>query len=295
MRHGSATKLILALVLACVPATADHPRAQHLGSVRWQIDRPWFGGFSGIDVSRDGTHMTVVSDIAILLRARIERQNGTISAIRAGQPKPLKSANGKRLRGKLADSEGLAIAPDGTIYVSFEGVARVARYDHPDSKSQDLPRPAAFRQLPRNGALEALAIDGKGRLYTMPETGRDSNGQIPVFRWNGRKWSVPFTLPPRGRFVPVGADFGPDGRLYILERGFNPPFGFRSRLRRWTITTGGPMNEETLLETATGTHDNLESVAIWRDTRGRLRATMVSDDNFFFLQRTELVEYALPD
>ena len=65
--------------------------------------------------------------------------------------------------------------------------------------------------------------------------------------------------------------------------------------RRWTITADGPMNEESLLETATGTHDNLEGVAIWRDNQGRLRATMVSDDNFFALQRTELVEYALPD
>ena len=239
--------------------------------------------------------MTVISDDAILLRARIERPDGSISAIHADQPQRLKSETGERLRRRLSDSEGLAIAQDGTIYVSFEGVARVARYDRPDSPAQVLARPEDFRRLPHNGALEALAIDSAGRLYTMPESGRDRDGQIPVFRWDGRAWSVPFTLPPRGRFLPVGADFGPDGRLYVLERRFNPPFGFRSRLRRWTITANGPGNEEILLETATGTHDNLEGVAIWRDQAGRLRATMVSDDNFFFLQRTELVEYALPD
>ncbi len=295
MRHGPAAKLILALIVTCLPAAADHPRAQHLGSVRWQIDSPWFGGFSGIDMSRDGTHMTVVSDTAILLRARLERRDGAITAIVADKPVHLKSAVGKKLRGKFADSEGLAIARDGTIHVSFEGVARVARYDRPDSRAEVLPRPAAFRQLPHNGALEALAIDAAGHLYTLPESGRDRDGAIPVFRWNGRAWSVPFTLPPRGRFLPVGADFGPDGRLYVLERAFNPPFGFRARLRRWTITPRGPTNEETLLQTATGTHDNLEGVAIWRDDAGRLRATMVSDDNFFALQRTELVEYALPD
>lgn len=239
--------------------------------------------------------MTVVSDIGMLMRAKVDRKGDLISAIHPEIRLRLKSQSGAKVKKRLADAEGIAVAKDGTIYVSFENVARVSRYDRPNSKAKDLPRPVAFRQFPKNGALEALAIDDAGHLYTMPESWRDSDGQIPVFRWDGAEWSIPFTLPPRGRFLPVGADFGPDGRLYVLERGFNPPFGFRSRLRRWTITADGPMNEESLLETATGTHDNLEGVAIWRDNQGRLRATMVSDDNFFALQRTELVEYALPD
>lgn len=295
MRFRSAAKLILVFALVCVPAAAGHPAGVHLHSARWQIDEPWFGGWSGIDISADGTDMTVLSDEGVLLRTRITREDGRIAAIATSEPAHLKSAAGKRLKGAGADSEGLAIAGDGTIYVSFEGRTRVARYDRPDSKAHVLPRPAAFRKMPANGSLESLAIDDRGRLYTMPEEWRDDSGAIPVFRWDGKEWSVPFTLPPRGRFVPVGADFGPDGRLYVLERAFNPPLGFQSRLRRWRIDGDRPHDEETLLETATGTHDNLEGVAIWRDDRGRLRATMVSDDNFFFLQRTELVEYQLPD
>jgi len=43
------------------------------------------------------------------------------------------------------------------------------------------------------------------------------------------------------------------------------------------------------------THDNLEGVSVWRDADGALRATLVSDDNFRFLQQTEIVEYLLPD
>jgi hypothetical protein len=45
---------------------------------------------------------------------------------------------------------------------------------------------------------------------------------------------------------------------------------------------------------ATGTHDNLEGLDVWADAEG-LRATMISDDNFRFFQRTEIVDYRLPD
>ena len=97
-----------------------------------------------------------------------------------------------------------------------------------------------------------------------------------------------------GGFLPVSADIGPDGRFYLLERNFGL-FGFRSRLRRWELTEKGPVGEQTLLQTSSGRHDNLEGLSVWRDHSGSLRATMISDDNFRSLQRTELVEYALPD
>ena len=83
---------------------------------------------------------------------------------------------------------------------------------------------------------------------------------------------------------------GPDGRLYVLERDFTG-LGFRSRLRRLNIDGSG---EEILLTTATGTHDNLEGLDVWADAEG-LRATMISDDNRYFFQETQFVDYRLPD
>ena len=35
-------------------------------------------------------------------------------------------------------------------------------------------------------------------------------------------------------------------------------------------------------------------IAVWEDGQG-IRITMISDDNFLFLQRTELVEYRIRD
>ena len=76
----------------------------------------------------------------------------------------------------------------------------------------------------------------------------------------------------------------------LLERDFTG-LGFRSRLRRVNPDGSG---EETLLTTSTGTHDNLEGLDVWADGEG-LRATMISDDNRYFFQETQFVDYRLPD
>lgn len=305
MRFSSAIKLILGLfpaatlaIAACAAnspvATTDTDTAAYLGSYTWRMDASWFGGFSGLAIGPDGTSMTVISDSATLATAQINRIDGQIAAIKTKSVDHLRSSTGVALEGKVNDSEGLAIAPDGSFYVSFEGIARVVHHLKANSRAQVLPRPKEFRSLPINKALEALAIDDRGRLYTLPERALNNDGQIPVWRWNGKSWSNPFTLPSPDSFLPVSADIGPDGRFYLLERDFGL-FGFRSRLRRWTLTAQGPTQEQTLLQTSSGNHDNLEGLSVWRDQAGTLRATMISDDNFQSLQRTELVEYALPD
>ena len=51
----------------------------------------------------------------------------------------------------------------------------------------------------------------------------------------------------------------------------------------------------TLLRTRFGALDNMESLAAWRDPQGRIRVTLLSDDNFFPLQRTMFAEYILDE
>ena len=92
----------------------------------------------------------------------------------------------------------------------------------------------------------------------------------------------------------MGADFGPDGWFYLLERDFRGILGFAARVRRMKLTENGPTDEEILLTTRPLQYDNLEGISVWQDGRG-IRLTMISDDNFLFVQRTELVEYRLRD
>ncbi len=294
MHRCFAVQLIATLLLTGSVWAVEVKTATLSNSYAWRHTADWFGGFSALHISEDGRRMVALSDRSVLVTAQVEREGAKITGIEILDHWPVLSSTGRALPGYTGDSEGIAVNPDGGYYISFEGVHRVAHYSGRDSKARILMRPKAFEGLNGNGSFEALAIDDQGRLYTLTEKNRTADGDIPVYRWEDRGWSTPFVLPQRGRFLPVAADFGPDGRLYVLERSLSL-IGFRSRLRRWQIEGDDPRAEEILFETGTGTHDNLEGLSIWRDAQGLLRATMISDDNFLALQRTELVEYLLPD
>ncbi|MCF6232573.1 MAG: esterase-like activity of phytase family protein [Rhodobacteraceae bacterium] len=312
MYRRSSVQVTLALVLTCLVGTAladDKAQAQdmaqdlaqnpgqnparYLSSFPWVMDKPWFGGWSGIEISPDGSTMTAITDRGRLIRARIRRDKSRITGISPRKWWRLKSSSGRFLTRWVIDSEGLALGSNGVVHISFEGVTRVARYHPPGASAMTLSGHKAFKTFPKNKSLEALAIDGRNRLFAIPEQLSKSD-EIRVYVVQNGIWSVAFTLPGGNGFLPVGADFDPDGRLYLLERGWSV-FGFRTRVRRWEIVSDRPQNEQLLILTGTGTHDNLEGLAVWRDKQRRTRLTMISDDNFLSLQRTEIVEYAVSE
>lgn len=267
-----------------------------LGELRWTMPDPRFGGFSGIEVSADGSGFLAITDRGGFTRARLTRDDsGRITAIAADSIQLLKGQGTEPLKMFRSDSEGLAVGNDGRVYISLEGVTRVLRYDPIDGSAKNLPIAEGFRHMQMNSSLEALAIDADDVIYTVPERSGREDRPFPVFRFRDGVWDSALAIPRSGSFLPVGADIGPDGRFYLLERQFRGWSGFSSRLRRFHISASGFTNEQTVLETPVGMHDNLESVSIWRDQENRLRATMIADDNFIALQNTEVVEYFLPD
>ena len=267
-----------------------------ISSFHWQSDAPEFGGFSAIASDADGMGFVTVTDKGLSLSARILRNKaGRIAQIIANPLQRLHSKDGRPFGPYASDAEGLAIAADGTAYVSFERVSRVARYNTLGGQSLPVPKHPAFKSMRENESLEALAIDSAGTLYTLPERPKGRAQSFPVYRFKNGVWDQPFSLPRRGLFLAVDAAFGPDGRFYLLERQFYGLSGFASRVRRFVIGPDGPEAEETLLQSAPGQHDNLEGLSVWRDAAGSLRLIMISDDNLFFLQRTEIVEYTVPD
>jgi len=156
-----------------------------------------------------------------------------------------------------------------------------------------LPRHPDFKKMQNNSSLEALAIGPDGAFYTIPERSGGLETPFPVYRYSNGAWTKPFVIPRRGPYLVVGADFGPDGRFYLLERAFNSIFGFQTRVRRFSVEGKRISNEEILVESPSGRHDNLEGLAVWQDGAGDIRLTMISDDNFRILQSTEFVEYRL--
>ncbi len=236
------------------------------------------GGLSAIEVEPGGTPALVLSDRGTGHRFDI---------IRTGDTGRIANLETIRLPYPDRDTEGLAKSQSGTFY-SYEDPGRVSR-----SNGEPLPSHPDFARYDENGSLEALAAAPDGTLYTLPERSSARHEPFPIYRFRGGSWDIIALLPRRGPFQPTGADIGPDGLLYILERAFTA-LGFRSRIRR--LDPERPdAGAKTLITTPLGLHDNLEGISVWRSDTGATCLTLVSDDNFLSIQTSELVEYALTE
>lgn len=303
--------------VAKIPTTAPH--LELVGSFNWrQSEDPRFGGLSGLEVYDSGRKFVALSDRPALFHGIFQRKGGRITGVRSTPAERITSDLGAfidELGG--TDTEGLAMADDGRLYVSIEGF-HVVNFLESGALTINWVAPGSeFATLPANSGLEAVTLDPDGRVIAIPELD-EGKDPFPVFRLAGHPvprpdmpgatqvsaarppdpdadWSQPYTLRRDGDFVPVGADTGPDGRLYLLERKAFGLFPFSSRVRSFAFTPDGLTDEHLLLHTHYFTHDNLEGLSVWQDESGDIRVTMISDDNFNPLQRTEFVEYRLRD
>ena len=264
---------------------------QFLSAHGFSASNAEFGGFSSIHVYEGGRDFLATSDKGQFLTGTIQRNNGKITGVNRLQMSPIRDTEGVALTGRAIDAEGLAVRDDGRVFVSFEAYHRVWTYSSIFSEAAWLPRHPAFKTLQDNSSLEALAIDKNGWLYTLPERSGEWERPFPVYRYKNGEWDASLSVPRRGKHLVVGADFGPDGKFYLLERLYQPLVGFSTKVRRFDLTATGFSGEETLLETPIGQHDNLEGLSVWSAKDGSIRVTMIADDNFRFFQRTELVEY----
>jgi len=250
---------------------------------------PAFGGLSGVAVSPDGTQALLLGDRGSLWRLDLLREDGRLTGVanlrRAPLRPPPDDAPGP------FDTEGLAVAPDGALLLSLEGPGRLWRL------GRDGPRRLTghpdFPTLQRNSGLEALAAAPDGALYAIAERSGAVDRPFPVYRRDAEgRWEVG-ALTRRPPHLPTGADIGPDGALYVLERDFSLFGGFAWRLSRVDLAAWPTLSPQTLAADAAG-FDNMEGVSVWRDGDGALRAVLVADDNFNALQRSTLVELVLP-
>lgn len=271
----------LALALACCASAASaEPRLVFSGSLSVEDA----GGLSGLELGPDGRSGITVSDRGEVFAIELKRADGELSKVTL-TPWP----NRSKIKG---DVEGIATNDTQTYFFSLEGPAQVIALSE-DGKISPLPSDPAFIKMRSNRSLEALAIDQNGTLYTLPEVAADAQNGFPLYVLEDQGWSIAAVLPNRGSFSAVGADFGPDNWFYLLERTVTP-LGFRTRVRRFDFSQPKP-TEQTLLTTWPSSHDNLEGISLWQDDTGTTRVTMISDDNFRMIQRSEIVEYTLQE
>lgn len=287
-------KLVLALLLALPAAAAAEPRLVEDARVVWRAPDDGFGGFSGLSLQPDGGFLAI-SDRGHWARGHLEREAGVMTGVELDAIGPLRAVSGAPLTGDNVDAEGLVVDPQGRAYVSFEGFHRIRRYDSIDGSPTTVDGHPDFPRLQQNSGLEALTMDGEGTLYAIPERSGRWERPYPVFRLRDGRWDKDLRLRRDGTFLVSDATFGPDGRLYLLERDFKWLGGFATRIRRFDLGPDGFTGEQALLETGFGELDNMESIQVWRDPAGQTRVTLLSDDNFFPLQQTVFVEYLLEE
>jgi hypothetical protein len=281
---------LIAALLAC-PVLADD-RAVPVGRFHWVSSDPNFGGVSAIDTDQTGTTFRVVTDYGFTATGQLRRDaSGAVTGVEAEALHLLLGDAGEHLARHVRDSEGLATGPGTSYLVSFEGPHQLSFYEADGLPGRILSYDLRLPALADNNGPEALALAPDGGVYLIAEGPANTPSQHPVHILRDGAWSVPFSLRRTGYWRPVGADFGPDGKLYVLFRDVWGLVGFRSRIVRLSLSGDLITAEQTLLETRAGDFGNLEGIAVWRDEAGAIRITTVADDNRLPFLSTEIVEF----
>ena len=251
-------------------------------------------GVSGLEVSDAGDTFIAVSDWGWWLEGRFERRGEVMTAVEITAIEPIIGQDGfpvsARRVGDWSDAEGLALAPDGTVWVSFERWAHVWRFDRVFGVAQWIKDHPTFYDHAENWQLEAAAIAPDGTVYVFSEKPLPEG--FPIYRLGpDNLWVIDDYLPEQDVFGIVGADFAPDGSLYLLERKLVVGLWWQNRIRR--VRLDG--SEDTILWTGErGEYGNLEGISVWQDEKG-LRLTLVSDNNGGNGVPTEFVEFRLTE
>ncbi|HVZ53093.1 MAG TPA: esterase-like activity of phytase family protein [Pseudolabrys sp.] len=266
-----------------------------------------FGGISALHMEPDGSHFLAATDRGSWLKGRIVYQDGKPAGIADAELAPILGADGKPLATHgWFDVESLT-EREGLFYIGIERVERIVRFDIRrdglKARGEPIPVPADFKTLKRNKSLECLATAPKGGphggdLIAVTEESLDAAG-------NHRAFVLPVDGGDVERFsVKRSDDFDvsdctvlPPGDLLILERHYSPARGVAMRIRRLPLKAIAPgkLVDGQALITADLAYqiDNMEGIAVTRNSAGETVLTLVSDDNFSVLQRSLLLQFTL--
>jgi hypothetical protein len=303
----------IALTAAPVALDPDHPehvavgRLVYRGGLVLQSDDARFGGWSDLHVSADGTSVLALSDHGFWFTAELGYDRGQLATARNARLGPLIDTTGTRVVGRRSDSEGLAMRPDGAIYISFERDHRIWLYPRADPPfsipPRPVPTPARLVTAPENGGIEALAWLSGGSLLALVEVLRDGPDNVGwVGNDAGTTWQELHYRTAGRDYAPTGlAELPPNvpqaGDVLVLERKFTIFSGRAARITRLAradIRPGAHLVGEELAHLQSPlTLDNFEGISAVRGPNGTARLYIISDDNYMFLQRTLLFMFEL--
>ena len=253
-----------------------------------------FGGISGLTISENGENFVFLSDKSFFFKGKIIRDNlNKIVDLKILDKGQLSSSKGEILTGKNIDSESIVKIDKSGYYVSFESNNRIMYHETLESPGKFIPKHSDFDKLLFNDGIEALAIKENGELYAIPELPPKGKDYHPIYKFYNNEWSIIDKIKIDQGFKVVDAEMIDDKNLITLERKFSFYDGFKIRLRRIIFEKNIIKNSEILLESLPWEYYNFEGLGKWKDSNGNIYLTMVSDNQFSPLLKTEVKEFIL--
>jgi len=282
---------------------------RYSSGIEYSSDNENVGGISGIRILEGGTRFLSVSDGGAWFTGKIDRDaQGKITGISSAKISPMLDKEGGSLSSKyLGDAEGLEIVGN-EVLVSFERDSRIWSYaldlDNLASRAKGFRSGIRKFNLRNNKGLEAVTVLERSnsktlnniRIAAFSEFSLDDKENIRGFISSGEKWEE-FSVKAIGEFKVTGATLLPGGDLLILERQFSLLTGPVIRIRRIAVAgikPGAILDGEVLFEADSRYQiDNLEGISAWVNQQGQTMLTIISDNNFSFLQRNLMLEFEL--
>ncbi|RYE32683.1 MAG: twin-arginine translocation pathway signal [Hyphomicrobiales bacterium] len=264
---------------------------------------PRFGGLSGVARLNGRRDLVAVTDRGYWLTAKVASSGGRLTGLEDVEMAAILGGSGRPLsRSGLYDTESLCIH-EGTAFVGIERKHEIARFDWArdgvEARARPVPVPPEIKRLPSNRGLEGLGVMPagplKGTLVAIAErSGREDEPTLGALL--GGPQPGLFKLARHDGYDITDLAFLPSGDMLVLERWYQPLRGVGMRIRRITgrdIRPGALVDGQRLIEADLGFEiDNMEGLSVHLE-EGKTILTLISDDNFSFLQRTLLLEFEL--
>jgi hypothetical protein len=156
--------------------------------------------------------------------------------------------------------------------------------------------PSEVFLAPRNGGLEAISVLPDGRIFAIAEEFENRDGSLKAWLIDDAGFAELSYRAESGFSVADSAALK-NGDVIVLERRFRLPIRFSTQLtlvKAKQIRPGATLGGEPLLRLEAPLYtENFEGVAVVENDTGTL-IFLVSDDNYFWLQRTLLLQFLLP-
>lgn len=294
---------LASLRFAPVPLDVGNPDRGRLGALLylggWELtsDSPRFGGISALHV--EAGEALALSDAGTLLRFALPAARSGSEPVRLV---PLPDGPGPPIRKSNRDTESMLVS-GARLWAGFERHNMVWRYRLGDLAATARARPEPMRGWRGNGGPEAMARLPDGRFLVFAEGADDGRPTSEAVLFDGdpaepgtRSARLSYRRVPGYRVTDAG--LLPDGRLILLNRRFAWLEGFSAVLtvaQTTGLAEGATIEgrEIAVLRSPLAV-DNMEALSVTEEN-GRMIIWLASDDNFFPLQRSLLLKFALAE